>query len=422
MPAIARPALAVSAYEAAVSVTAQASAHQPAALPMRAIVLLALAAFASSINLRVSDPLLPLIADDLSVSIGRASATIAGFAIGYGLLQLLFGPVGDRYGKYRIAALASVATGIATALAARSSTLEGLIAARFVAGAAAAAPIPLAFAWLGDVVPFERRQAVLARFLTAQISGIVIGQAAGGLLGEALGWRPVLVIVGACHVVAGIAMLLELRLAPGSQPPTAQRSLRLGDAAAALVDLLRRPWVRVMLVSVGIEGFAFYGAFAYIGADLHHRLGVGLGLVGALMATFGAGAIAYIVSVRQLMGRLGERGLALGGGALLCAGYLALAVVSSVAVVPVIMVMLGLGFFMIHNTLQSNATQMAPEARGLGVSLFAFALFVGQSLGVLMAAPVVDWAGPRVIYVLAAVVLPAVALWFRAQLAIRPPY
>jgi len=390
------------------------------ALPLRALALLAMAAFASSINLRVCDPLLPLIARDLSATVGETSAIVAGFAVGYGLLQLLFGPVGDRYGKYLVVALCSIATGIATAGAARSTSLDGLIVARFVAGAAAAGPIPLSFAWIGDVVPFERRQAVLARFLSAQIAGIVLGQAAGGFLGDLLGWRAVFIIVGACHLVAGFALLAELRLNPDAQPPLATRRMRLGDVAASVLELLRRPWVRVMLASVGIEGFAFYGAFAYIGADLHLRLGVGFASIGALMAVFGVGAIAYSVTVRRLLERMGERGLALGGGFLLSLGYLALAVTPVVAVVPVVMVILGFGFYMIHNTLQSNATQMAPEARGLGVSLFALSLFLGQSIGVAMAAPVVDRWGAPAIYVAAACVLPVIALWFRGQLAIRP--
>ena len=119
-------------------------------LPLRALMLLALAAFASSINLRVCDPLLPVIARDFSTSVGAASAIVAGFAVGYGLLQLVFGPVGDRFGKYFITALCSIATGVATAWAASATTLDGLIVARFVAGAAAAGPIPLAFAWIGD--------------------------------------------------------------------------------------------------------------------------------------------------------------------------------------------------------------------------------------------------------------------------------
>ena len=39
----------------------------------------------------------------------------------------------------------------------------------------------------------------------------------------------------------------------------------------------------------------------------------------------------------------------------------------------------GYGFFMFHNNMQTNATQMAPNARGTGVSMFALALFMGQS-------------------------------------------
>ena len=50
----------------------------------------------------------------------------------------------------------------------------------------------------------------------------------------------------------------------------------------------------------------------------------------------------------------------------------------------------GLGFYMLHNTLQTQATQMAPEARGSAVTLFASMLFLGQSAGVLVAAMTVD--------------------------------
>jgi predicted MFS family arabinose efflux permease len=74
---------------------------------------------------------------------------------------------------------------------------------------------------------------------------------------------------------------------------------------------------------------------------------------------------------------------------------------------------------MFHNTLQTNATQMAPEARGLAVSLFAFFLFIGQSIGVALAAPFVDRFGAPPIYLAAAVLLPLTALWFRRRLTTR---
>ena len=50
----------------------------------------------------------------------------------------------------------------------------------------------------------------------------------------------------------------------------------------------------------------------------------------------------------------------------------------------------GMGFYMLHNTLQTQATQMSPEQRGTAVSLFAFALFSGQSVGTGAASVIVD--------------------------------
>ncbi len=399
--------------------TASRSAGPSAGVPARTILPLALAAFASSINIRSCDPLLPQIALSFSTSVGGAAAVITAFTIGYGLTQLAFGPVGDRLGKYRVVAVAALAAGIATALGAFMPTLETLIAARLVAGGFAAAAIPLAFAWIGDAVPFERRQGVLARFLSAQMMGIVLGQALGGIVGEFFGWPRMFLIVGALHSLAGIVMLYELRTNPDGQPPPATSRLGLSGLAAGVVGIAKRPWVRVLLAAVFVEAFAMYGAFAYIGADLHHRLGLGFSLVGLVLSVYGAGAVLYSLTARRLLARLGERGFVIAGGALMSTCFLALAAAPGLAVVPAIMLALGFGFYMMHNTLQTHATQMAPEARGLAVSIFAFALFCGQSAGVALAAPLVDRYGARPIYVAAAVILPAVAVWLRAQLTAR---
>ena len=389
-------------------------------IPKRAIILLATAAFSSSMNVRACDALLPQIAQSFSVSIGSASLIITTFAIGYGLTQLLFGPAGDRYGKYLVVAITTILAGIATAASAFMPTLSSLITARFIAGAFAAAAIPLAFAWIGDAVPFARRQAVLARFLSAQMTGIVLGQAFGGLIGDQFGWPRVFLIIGCVHCVAGTAMLAELRANPGAQPPGATTTLRLETLAAGILGILVRPWVRVLLLGVFVEAFAMYGAFAYIGADLHQRFNLSFTAVGIVMCTYGTGAIAYSLSARWLIGRLGEAGLVIGGGLLLAVAFIGLALAPTVYLVPLAMMLLGLAFYMLHNTLQTNATQMAPEARGLSVSIFAFALFSGQSLGVAMAAPIMDRFGAQPIYVIAAVLLPLIALWFRAKLGVRP--
>ncbi len=391
----------------------------PAEPPLRTIALLALAAFASTVNMRVTDSLLPQVAGAFSTTIGTAATIITGFTIGYGLLQLAFGPIGDRFGKYRIAGTMTVVAGLATAGAALSTSLSDLTLARFASGAACSAIIPLAFAWIGDAIPFERRQAVLARFLSAQFSGIVLSQAVGGYLGATFGWRSVFVIVAAIHIVAGIAMLTELKLNPSAQPNSPAGANGFVAMLRGALTIFRRPFVRIMLVAVFLECFLMYGAFAYIGADLVHRLEASYAVAGLVLAVFGAGALGYSFSARRLLSRLGERGLVALGAGLLSGGFVLLAVAPSIAFVIPALVLLGLGFYMFHNTLQTNATQMAPEARGLAVSLFAFSMFIGQSIGVALAAPIVDRYGTPPIFITAAILLPLIAIWFRHRLAMR---
>lgn len=57
---------------------------------------------------------------------------------------------------------------------------------------------------------------------------------------------------------------------------------------------------------------------------------------------------------------------------------------------------------MLHSTLQTNATQMAPEARGLAVSTFANALFLGQAVGITASGLLVDRYGFVPSYLIAA--------------------
>ncbi len=303
----------------------------PAEPPLRTITLLALAAFAGTLNIRISDPLLAQVAAGFSTTVGKAAIIITAFTVGYGLFQLAFGPVGDRFGKYRVAGILSLGAGIATTFAAFAETLGDLTLARFVAGAISSAVIPLAFAWLGDAIPFERRQAVLARFLTAQFSGIVVSQAAGGYIGAEFGWRTVFVLVGAVHLIAGVALLAELKLNPAAQPVGAPGANSFRAMLDGLRKILARPFVRVMLVAVFLEAFAMYGAFAYVGADLVHRLGASFALAGVVLAVFGAGALSYSFSARWLLSRFGERGLVMLGGAIIAAGFGLLAVAPSVA-------------------------------------------------------------------------------------------
>ena len=390
-----------------------------AKLPARPVTLLAAAAFVSAATLRAMDPLVPAIALEFATTPGSVGLTVTAFTLAYGVCQLFWGPVGDRYGKYRVIAIACLLSAVTAGAAALAHSLPMLAALRLLSGVTAAAVIPLAMAFIGDHVPYERRQATLARFIAGQIMGLIGGQVIGGIVGDQLGWRAVFLVLAAMFLLAGLLLLRELRT-DSLPPPVLATPARPAQLALNYLRLFRRPWPRTVLATVFVEGFLFFGALAYVGVALHAAHGLSFTLVGVVLGSFGVGGVLYAFNARALVARLGERGLAALGGAVIAAGYLALPFAPTAWLAALAIGLLGLGFYMLHNTLQTNATQMAPEARGLAVSTFASCFFIGQGLGAWLGGHIVDGPGTTPLFVAVAPLLLLVGLAFAHRLAHRP--
>ena len=108
-----------------------------------------------------------------------------------------------------------------------------------------------------------------------------------------------------------------------------------------------------------------------------------------------------------------------GGGALIALAYVTLAFEPFAWIAPIAITTVGLGFYMLHNTLQTNATQMTPEARGTAVAIFSSALYLGQTVGVALGAVIFDRFSAVPVFLSAAVILLALGLWFARQLKRR---
>jgi len=384
----------------------------------RAVLFLSFAAFASAASLRAVDPLLPLIAGEFRVTAGAAASVITAFSIAYGLLQLLMGPLGDRYGKFRMVVILCALSAIGCLACALAPSLLLLLVARFVSGATVGAIVSQAMAWIGDAVPYERRQPVLARFLIGHMLGVAFGTAGSGALGELLGWRAIFVALALLYAATAALLWVELRRNPHTResgPPVAS----FGAAFRRMGSLLDGRWVRVILAIVFVEGALFYGALAFVPYYLHQRFGAGVAASGALAAVFATGGLVYAAVASRIVPRLGERGLAIAGGVALGLGYLGLVAAPHAAYSVPCMFTIGIGLYMLHNTLQVNATQMAPQARGAAVALFACFLFTGQSLGVWLSSRLVDSVGVWPVFVVAGIGLPLLAAEFRRRLAHR---
>jgi MFS transporter, YNFM family, putative membrane transport protein len=359
---------------------------------------------------RVADSILPQIATDLGVTIGAASTIVSAYAIMHGSMQLVIGPLGDRFGKYVTIATACGLSSVLVLLCGLAHSLTSLALARLASGATAAWIIPLGMAYIGDVVPYERRQEVLGRYLAGQISGQVFGQAVGGVVGDWLGWRAVFFVLAAVFALAALALFREFAVNPSTR--AVRREHRSRGFAADYAAVFANRWARIVLLAVFLEGAFTFGAFAYVGADLHLRFGLSFTLVGVLVGTFGVGGLLYAVTVGSLLAHFGQRGLARNGGIALGVAFLTLATAQFWWIMPMAITLVGLGFYMLHNTLQTNATQMSPQARGTAVALFASVFYIGQTVGVALAAPIVDHQGAPLVFVAAAILLPALGFWF----------
>ncbi len=357
--------------------------------------LISVAAFSSMASMRVCDPMLVTLSQEFHVTTGDASAVIAAFAVAYGVLQLFYGPLGDRFGKVRVIISATFACAVFSAVTALAPTLPVLVVSRAFMGAAAAGIIPLSMAWIGDSVAYEQRQETLARLMVATVSGMMAGQWFGGFAVEALGWRWAFAVLSMLFLTAAIMLLSQVRAtaalaAVSGDSTAAPAAFSLQAYLATTGRLLRMPRVRWVLAIVAVEGALGFGTMAFVPARMVDGFGLSASAAGGVMVLYGVGGLVYSLMARRWLALLGEKGLSLLGSSLIAAGLLLLAWAPLVPLAVLGCFFAGLGFYMLHNTLQVQATQMAPEARGTAVTLFACLLFLGQSLGVLAVAASVD--------------------------------
>ena len=157
-------------------------------------------------------------------------------------------------------------------------------------------------------------------------------------------------------------------------------------------------------------------ALAFVPTHLNRTYGIPLALAGFVVMLFGAGGLVYAALSAALVRRLGEPGLAFGGGILLFMCFTGIAARSTLLIAAAACLIAGLGFYMLHNTLQVNATQMAPAQRGSSLALFACTLFMGHAAGVTVAGVFVERVGTGPVIAGAGVLLLLVGLAFAAAL------
>lgn len=376
---------------------------------------LCVAAFVSMSAMRLCDPLLPAFADAFSVTTGEAARTVSAFAVAYGAMQLVFGPLGDRYGKFRVIAVAVLACTTGNTMALLSDDLSSLTYARVLSGATAAGIIPLSLAWVGDSVTYERRQEVLGHLMVATLLGAAFGQWISGVLADSVGWRWAFGLLALMFALTG-AQLLRMSANRPANPGEAGSGTRFFRNVQHVLSLRWACWI---LGLTAVEGAFAFSVLAFLPAYLHSDFGMSLNGAAAVAALFAGGGLAYAFQARRMVGWLGETGLAAGGAAMMGSCLIVMAAMSSWTLAVPACLFAGMGFAMLHATLQTHATQMAPSIRGTAAALFGASIFLGQSIGIMVAASIVDHGGYRVVFGVSGIVIAVTGAVFARSIRTR---
>src|SRR5487761_2403074 len=322
--------------------------HEPRMPP--AINIIALATFAASLSARALDPVLPRIADEFGVSIATAASFSAVFAFTFAIVQPMLG--------------------------AMSTSFPLLFATRILAGIGSGGVFPVALGLTSDLVAPKKRQVAIGRTLAGSMTGNLLGASFSGVIGDFLGWRGVLAVLGLLVIAASVAVAAGFRGAALTRPPRSSLStLRHGYRT-----IFANPNA-LCYAAVFIEGCCVLGLFPYLASFLFELGKTSLSIAGIVIAGFAVGGLFYTMTVSRFLPRLGVNGMMISGASLVGLQLAVIAFGPSWKIQAISLLFMGWGFYMIHGCLQVFASELSVEARATALSLHSFFFFMGQTVG-----------------------------------------
>jgi DHA1 family bicyclomycin/chloramphenicol resistance-like MFS transporter len=266
----------------------------------------------ASISTDLYLPALPTMAAALHADAGTMELTVAGYLVGFGAGQLLWGPIGDRYGRRGPVAIGLVLFVIGSAGCALSASAGAMIGWRVVQAAGACAGVVLARAMVHDLYPRDRAAQMLSTLMTVMAVAPLLGPILGGQILVLAGWRAIFwTLVG-----VGLLTLAALFTLPETLPGEGRNAEPLARVFGRYGELVRD---RALLGYAGAVGFFYAGTFAYVAGtpfayiSYHH---VPPQLYGALFAVGIVGIMATNLVNARVVAQVGSDRLLRAGAAM----------------------------------------------------------------------------------------------------------
>jgi DHA1 family bicyclomycin/chloramphenicol resistance-like MFS transporter len=241
-------------------------------------------------------PAMPAMVDSLHASAGQIEFSITSYLIGFSLGQLLWGSIGDRYGRRLPVAVGLLLFVLGSSGCAMSGDAITMIIWRTVQAVGACASVVLARAMIRDLYQGYRAAQMLSTLLTIMAVAPLLGPTIGGVILMLGSWHLIFWMLAAF----GLVTLAALYTLPETLPTKRRNYEQFGSAFRRYGELLRDGH---FLGNASASGFYYGGMFAYIAGtpfayiDYYHLSPQAYGIL------FGS-SIVGIMLVNQINARL----------------------------------------------------------------------------------------------------------------------
>jgi MFS transporter, DHA1 family, inner membrane transport protein len=317
---------------------------------------------------------LPLVAEDMSVSISTTGQLVTAYALGISFGGPILNALTTRFGRRFLAWMCLSCYIAGNALAVVATGFGMLVAARFLTGSIHGLFIGIASVVAAGIVPEERRGRAMSMVFGGIAVATVLGIPLGTLIGQTFGWRATftgIIILGCLALMATLVFV----------PPVE------GTGIGGFAEQARCAFAPRVLAMLAV-GFTLmcgqFTVFTYLAPWLEEVTDISGGLVSAFLLAFGIASAAGTFVGGLAADRSTTRTL-WGGNALV---LLALGVLFMVGSIPVLVALVlgvwGLLMFAIFPSLQLRVISLAGVGGNLAATLSASAANAGIATGAII--------------------------------------
>ena len=316
-------------------------------------------------------PALPAVTQDIGGTLAQAQLTLSGMLLAFGLSQLVWGPVSDRFGRKPVL-LTGLSLYVVAAIGAMLAThMEWLVAWRALQGVAMGAAVMAGRAIVRDIYAPEEGARVLSKALSGL--GIIAALCAplGSLLATLWNWR---VALGAVAVFGAFTLLVIARRFVETLPQPNPRALELRLLAHTWWHIVRHPTFRAyaLLATLSYAGlFTFLASSSFVFIQV---LGLSRVEYGAVLLCMACSYIAGTFLCRRLLTRHGVQRTVWLGGFLTLGGGTVLGLLPWVGLTSTMGILMPFCVFMLGHGIhqpcgQAGSVGPFPQAAGAASAL-----------------------------------------------------